>query len=238
MAENKKAGKGRRTISLSNYGDVVFMLESLATVSEDALNKTIREVKKKAPSWIAAAVVEQYNIKPVEIKPTSVKTGKKTAKKAGSIRAQGDTIASLEIVYKGRALTPLHFGMTPRKVKAPKKLSKKERYVVKWRGKGNFTTMTKGVGPYKITVEVLKGKRETLEGEYPTPWFLAPAKKGSQTQIPFQRIPDTEKGLAAFHTVSLPQMVESDRTAAGITKALETNMQKLIMKNLEKKLKF
>lgn len=33
---------------------------------------------------------------------------------AGSIRITGETIEELTLVYKGRLLTPVHFGMTPK----------------------------------------------------------------------------------------------------------------------------
>ena len=101
-----------------------------------AISNTIKDVKARAPGWIAQEVTAVYNIKKSEITPSG---SGKPKKMAGSIKITGETIEELAITYKGRLLTPVHFGMTP---KAPP------------RGKS-----------YTLKAQVLKGQKKVV-GRY------------------------------------------------------------------------
>ncbi len=150
--------------------------------------KTISDMKNRAPGKVADAVRSVYNIKKTEITPSKKKTD---LKKAGTIRIKGQTIADLTLQYEGRRLTPLHFNMKP--TESPQKNKK-----------------------YEISQKVKK-KREKLsnpDGKGYVP-FLAPARKGSNRIIPFQRKADERDIEKVFRTTSLPQMIGPDENGKG-----------------------
>ena len=120
---------------LSNLQQLVADLEAIENGGKKAISNTIKDVKARAPGWIAQEVTAVYNIKKSEITPSG---SGKPKKMAGSIQITGETIEELAITYKGRLLTPVHFGMTP---KAPP------------RGKS-----------YTLKAQVLKGQKKVYEG--------------------------------------------------------------------------
>ena len=118
---------------LSNLHQLVADLEAIENGGKKAISNTIKDVKARAPGWIAQEVTAVYNIKKSEITPSG---SGKPKKMAGSIQITGETIEELAITYKGRLLTPVHFGMTP---KAPP------------RGKS-----------YTLKASVLKGQKKVI----------------------------------------------------------------------------
>lgn len=124
---------------LSNLHQLVADLEAIENGGKKAISNTIKDVKARAPGWIAQEVTAVYNIKKSEITPSG---SGKPKKMAGSIQITGETIEELAITYKGRLLTPVHFGMTP---KAPP------------RGKS-----------YTLKAQVLKGQKKVV-GRYTRP---------------------------------------------------------------------
>lgn len=92
------------------------LMDTVAQIDEQgrkAVKATVRDVKARAPSWIAQEVTSVYNIKKGEITPSG-KNSSKPKKMAGSVSVSGETIEELTIAYSGRLLTPVHFGMTPK----------------------------------------------------------------------------------------------------------------------------
>lgn len=92
------------------------LMDTVAQIDEQgrkAVKATVRDVKARAPSWIAQEVTSVYNIKKGEITPSG-KNSSKPKKMAGSVSVSGETIEELTITYYGRLLTPVHFGMTPK----------------------------------------------------------------------------------------------------------------------------
>lgn len=92
------------------------LMDTVAQIDEQgrkAVKATVRDVKARAPSWIAQEVTSVYNIKKGEITPSGKNSGK-PKKMAGSVSVSGETIEELTITYSGRLLTPVHFGMTPK----------------------------------------------------------------------------------------------------------------------------
>jgi len=96
---------------------VAVEIAGLKTASAKVVTKTINDLAKRAPAWISKSVTEVYNIKKSEIAPADVQKGA-GKKLAGFIKVKGTAVAGVQIYYKGRLLTPIHFGMTP---KAPPK---------------------------------------------------------------------------------------------------------------------
>ena len=92
------------------------LMDTVAQIDEQgrkAVKATVRDIKARAPSWIAQEVTSVYNIKKGEITPSGKNSGK-PKKMAGSVSVSGETIEELTITYSGRLLTPVHFGMTPK----------------------------------------------------------------------------------------------------------------------------
>ena len=126
---------------LSNLQQLVADLEAIENGGKKAISNTIKDVKARAPGWIAQEVTQVYNIKKSEITPSSGK-GAKPKKMAGSIQVRGETIEEMTITYSGRLLTPVHFGMTPKTPPAGKSYTLKMQVV-----KGQ----KKVIGRYKNT---------------------------------------------------------------------------------------
>lgn len=111
-------------------------------------NRTLKDMGSRAPGKVADAVRSIYNIKKNEI--TCKKGFSKTS--AGTIRAKGQELAKFELLYEGRVLTPLHFGMTPKARPEKKK--------------------------YKVSAKIKKEKKQFIAPEGGGV-FLAPASKSS-----------------------------------------------------------
>lgn len=190
-------------------------LERIKGKSETVLKRTVSDLRTRAPGWIAAEVSQVYGIKKGEITPSKAGAG---GKKVGSIKATGETVDTLQIVYRGRVLTPTHFGMTP---KAPKQSYTLKAEIIR----GNKATLGK---VKKLTKKQRRNiaknlRREGTRNSDSSPIMLM--RTGS-TYIPFQRKSKGRKDVEAIKTLSLPQMVSSDRTKDKIDKALSDGLEK------------
>lgn len=180
--------------------------------------RTLKDMGSRAPGKVADAVRTVYNIKKNEI--TCKKNFSKTS--AGVISAKGEDLMSFSLHYEGRALTPLHFGMTP-KVKPDKK-------------------------KYKVSAKIKKSKKTIFKPSDPEGGvFLAPASKSS-TIIPWERHSSDRFDISPIKTMSLPQMVgPSDDGQGGnpivinqinesLTELLDKRFNYHMKKHLDKKL--
>lgn len=211
---------------IKGYKKLEKELDNLKKAPQTVLNRTLSDVKKRAPSWVAAEVAKQYGIKKKEVGDG----------KTSKLKVEGDTMDTVKLVYSGRVLTPTHFSMSP---KAPKD------------------------GAYTLKAEIIKGQRTTLgkvkkltkkqradlgknfrrEGTRKSdhsPIMLM--RTGSQkvdgtSYIPFQRKSVNRSDIQAIKTISVPQMISSERTSPGISAAINDNLSKRLdhhMKLLEK----
>lgn len=133
--------KGSITMRVENLQKLLDQVQEIDEKGRKAVKATVRDVKSRAPGWIAQEVTQVYNIKKSEITPFSGK-GAKPKKMAGSIQVRGETIEEMTITYSGRLLTPAHFGMTPKTPPAGKSYTLKMQVV-----KGQ----KKVIGRYKNT---------------------------------------------------------------------------------------
>lgn len=201
-------------------------LKALQGKSEKVIQRTMSDVRTRVPGWVAAEVTKVYNIKKGEVTPA--KAGKST-KPVGSIKVAGDTLDTMEIVYRGRVLTPTHFGMTP---KAPK-----ETYTLKAEIlKGNKTVLGQ---KKKLTKEQRAAlvKNFRRQGQRTSPNSPIMLMRTGSTYIPFQRKSPDRKDVKVIKTISMPQMVSSERTSENINRAITEGLDKRItqhMKILEK----
>lgn len=212
---------GSVSVQLANLRQLAADVQAIEAGGRKAIASTVKDVKARAPGWIAQEVTAVYNIKKGEITPSS---GGKPKKMAGSIRITGETIEELTLTYKGRLLTPVHFGMTP---KAPPK------------GKS-----------YTLKVQVLKGSKKVL-GRYKntrTPggpfsqrshnilMGTGNTKEGGTNWIPFQRMSKTRTDIKKVTTISVPQMITSDRTNEAIMLRLNTETAKRLDHHMKRAL--
>lgn len=212
--------RGSITTQVANFQKLLADVKAIENIGKNAITNTIKDVKARAPGWIASEVTQVYNIKKSEITPAG--KGAKPKKMAGAIKVKGETFEELAITYEGRLLTPVHFGMTP---KAPPQ------------GKS-----------YTLKMQVVKGKKQVI-GRYKnkrTPggpfsershnilMGTGSTKAGGTTHIPFQRVSKRRLDLEKFSTVSVPQMITSDRTNDAIMAKLNEETSKRLEHHLNR----
>lgn len=197
-------------------------LQALQGKSDKAIKRIMSDVRTRVPGWVATEVTKEYNIKKGEVTPA--KAGR-SSKPVGSIKVRGGTLDTMEIVYKGRALTPTHFGMTP---KAPRESYTLKAEIIKGRKSvlGQKKKLTK-----KQRAELGKNFRRKGQRRSPnSPIMLMPT---GSTYIPFQRKSPDRKDVQAIKTISMPQMVSSERTSANINRAITEGLDKRIAQHMK-----
>lgn len=201
-------------------------LDEIQKAPKKVIERTISDIRKRVPSWISQEVSAVYGVKKAEI----------NSGKIGTVKVQGGTVQTMKIVYKGRTLTPTHFGMTP---KSPGK----NAYTLKASiFKGEKSTLGK-VKKLTKKQRAALGKNFTRSGTQKSdhsPIMLMHTgnkKSGGTNYIPFQRKSHRRNDVEAIKTLSLPQMVSSERTKPQIQKAINEGLEKRLqhhMKLLEK----
>jgi len=199
---------------VKNFEKIKDDIKQIKEGSEKALKDTVNDMKSRAPSWVAAVVVETYNIKKSEITPQN-KNGK-PKKMAGSITVKGETVETLQLIYTGRLLTPTHFSMKP-----------KNRPKAKDAGTGD---KHRSPAPYTVSAEIKKEQRKVLGSNV----FLGTNKGGSD--IPFQRVGKGRTPLQAIKTLSVPQMIDNETVKNKIRKKLDDGLDKRLEHNINRQL--
>lgn len=209
------------TCEIKNYQMLKKQIENLQKAPKKVIARTLTDMRTRVPTWVAAEVSKVYGVKKAEVNNNSL----------GKVKVEGNTVKDIKIKYTGRVLTPTHFGMSPtapgqnaytlkatiirgerKTLGKVKKLTKKQRAALA----KNFTR---------------SGKRKSDH----SPIMLMSA--GGGTYIPFQRKSYNRKDVEAIKTISLPQMVSSERAAPNISKAINEGLEKRLaqhMKLLEK----
>ena len=214
---------GSISIQIENLRQLVADVQAIEAGGRKAISSTVKDVKARAPGWIAQEVTAVYNIKKGEITPSG-KNSSKPKKMAGSVSVSGETIEELTITYSGRLLTPVHFGMTP-KTAPPGKSYTLRMQVVKGQKKviGRYLNTRTPGGPYsERSHNILMGTGNT--------------KAGGVSAIPFQRMSRTRTDIKKFTTISVPSMITSERTNEKILKRLQDETAKRLQHNLDRAL--
>lgn len=213
-----------------NYGSyrrAVKDLKSIQGKSERVISRLMSDARSRIPGWVASEVTQVYNVKKSEIVPA--KTGK-SKKTVGSIKVTGQTVDGLEIVYKGRPLSPTHFGMTP---KIPRESYTLKAEIIKGSKKvlGKKKKLTK-----KQRAALGKNFRRqggrTSEKSPIMLMYTGNTKENGVNYIPFQRQSPRRGDIKAIKTVSLPQMVSSERTRDNIDRAINDGLQKRLAQHM------
>ena len=200
------------------------LMDTVAQIDEQgrkAVKATVHDVKARAPSWIAQEVTAVYNIKKSEITPSG---SGKPEKMASSIQITGETIEELAITYEGRLLTPVHFGMTPKAPPRGKSYTLKAS-VLKGQKKviGRYLNTRTPGGPFsQRSHNILMGTGNT--------------KSDGTSWIPFQRMSKTRTDIKKLTTISVPQMITSDRTNEAIMLRLNTETSKRLEHHMKRAL--
>ena len=193
-------------LSVPNFQELTKQIESQNASMQKAIDRMISDCKSRAPAQITKAVTAVYNIKSSEVAAAG-KAAKAGAKTVSEIKVRGVHVNTLQLVYSGRRLTPLHFSMSPKK-----RPLNKRRYTVK--------------------ATFFKGQKKTLKGKYDTPVFLAPQKQG--VVLPFQRMGDSRKPVYVIHTTSIPQMIENEQVATDIQGRIDELLTTRLQHNIER----
>ena len=203
---------------IKDYNVLKKKLDEMRKAPAAVMKNMMSDVRKRVPGWVAAEVAKEYGIKKKEVMPG---TGK-----AGTVSVKGDNVQTAKIVYSGRVLTPSHFSMSPTAPKPDGGYTLKATII-----KGQRTTLGK---VKKLTkkqrAELGKNfRRAGAQRSTHSPIMLmhtGNAKEGGANYIPFQRKSTDRKDVEAIKTLSLPQMVSSNRTSANINKAINDGLGK------------
>lgn len=200
---------------LHDIGELLSWIDAQGEAGQKAVSYTIKDIKSRAPAWVATEVASVYNIKRRDVVPAKIEEDRK--KQAVYVSILGNTLETVKIVYRGRNLTPIHFSMSP---KMPPKGNKSGRKISK---------------RYAITMEVIKGSRNKIKGKYDlkTP-FLAPVKAGSDKYIVFQRKGKSKTDMYSVRTVSIPQMLGNSHVQDKINKRLVEATEQRVQHHLDR----
>lgn len=217
---------------LHNIGGLLSWIEKQGKAGEKAVSYTIKDIKSRAPGWVATETAAVYNIKKSEITPAKTEEGKD--KKAVSVYMSGETLATMSIVYTGRTLTPIHFSMTPRKP-SRQRTGGYRKIPGKMINNGSAVGMVPVFKEYKIGYEVIKGRRMEAAGkrEWSRP-FLAPVKAGSEKYIVYQRKGKSRTDMYSTRTLSVPQMIGAKRVYDKIDKKIMEATEQRLQHHLDR----
>nr|DAM37296.1 MAG TPA: minor tail protein Z [Caudoviricetes sp.] len=201
-------------VTMKNAQKVIDGIEKKRTLAEKAVAKTISDMKSRATGAIASCVTGTYNIKKSEINPSSTKEGKK----AVTMQVSGETIEGLAFTYKGRLLTPVHFGMSP---KTPPQGKSYTLTATIRKDKGK-----KVIGRYKNTRT--KGGPDSQQSHFVL-MGTGNTKADGVNAIPFQRRSTSRMDIKKMTTLSVPQMIGEEETVAP---AIQTKLTELLTTRL------
>lgn len=202
----------RMTIKTSGIKQIVKRLEKDQQAAQKALKATSNDMRRRVPGKVADDVRTVFNIKKADIVPEP-NGAKKKIKRAGKVYVQGSTVADMQIVYKGRTLTPVHFGMTPKA--PPKKTAGKKRKRP------------------TIRATIKKGQRKVLHPKA----FLGSTGARSDDKVnylPFVRETAKRYPIKPIKTLSVPQMVDNRKVRALIRDDINDLLKQRLQHNVRR----
>lgn len=225
------------TMEIKDLQKVIDKFGNIDKNGRKAVKATVKDVRARAPSWVAQEVTKVYTIPISEVRPATKKDMENNVKKAGSIKVRGETLERMQITYTGRRLTPIHFKMKPTE---PSELLKSYDAVpsagIQISGNRKAkVAMVHQRKPYDITLTIKRGQTKALRGKYDTPPFLARVSKTSSKLIPFQRKGKDRNAITAIHSTSLPQMISSNEDVkTAIENRLRDELEKRLAHNIKR----
>ena len=190
-------------LDMSNVNETMDKILKTFQASDVVFERTLRDMSSRAPGKVASAVTSVYGIKKGDI---NVKKGYSKAA-AGNILTKGEKLATFELVYSGRVLTPLHFGMTP-KIRPDKK-------------------------KYKVKAKIKKTAK-VFSAPSGGGVFLAPT---GSTTIQWIRNSSDRLDISPIKKLSLPQMVDNETVREVIDIELGELLEKRFNNHLNQHMK-
>lgn len=191
-------------VTMPNFAKMLGSLDGLNDDVKKAISRTISDCKQRGPAQVTKAVTAVYGIKSGDVTAAG-QDAKRGANTVGSIKIKGVSIDSVQLVYKGRLLTPVHFSMTPK-------------------------TRPDNGKKYKVKAGIYKGAKKVLG----TGVFLAPSGAAGTTMIPFKREGKKRLPIEAIRTVSIPQMITNETVAADIQARMDELLTTRLRHNTER----
>lgn len=191
------------TVKLLNGTDLKREIKRNGEQWAKAMEYATKDMKRSAKTIVKNATTSVYNIKAGEVTPGSERA-------VGSCRLSGG-MTDLQLEYRGRMLTPTHFGMTPRKspytATTTGRIFKKTTYSRK-------RTKTGRQKSYTVKATILRGRKVQIGHWRP------PGSEGGKhsAESPGMLLPGTAPpvirkgdGMEAIKVISMPQMAVSRR---------------------------
>lgn len=191
-------------VKIPNFTKMIGDLKGLNKDVNKAVSRTIADCKTRGPAQVTKAVTAVYGIKSGEV-TTAGKAAKGEAKTIGSIKVSGVNVDSIQLIYKGRLLTPTHFSMTPK-------------------------NRPEGGKKYTVKSAIYKGQKKALGSSV----FLAPSGSAGTTEIPFKRTTEKRHPIEAIKTVSIPQMITNENVAVDIQSRMDELLTTRLKHNTER----
>mgnify|MGYP005765863095 FL=1 len=199
---------------IENFKKLQKQAKAIQKDSEKILKSTLSDLRKQAPAKVRQEVATVYNFDKKEITPGATRKGKdgvkKAVKQAASFKTRGETIDSFALIYTGRLLTPVHFGMTPKVPPSGRSYTlKMQVYKGKKEVIGRYKSKHKPGGPFSQRSHNILMKRKKVKKE-------GIPKEDAVKYIPFQRVSKKRTDLRKFTSISMPQMIENPKVNAAI----------------------
>lgn len=176
-----------------------------------ALDRTMGDLRRSAPGKVADAVRAVYNLKKGDLMPGS---------NAATVTMAGSGPDKFNMRYRGRVLTPTHFGMAPKAKPAGRR-----KYTPALQIKKNRKV--------KLTPIVAPGRAGgAFARPAASPYFLG-SHNGSPGLLMQRHGNNVDK---VFRTLSVPQMVGSKQVASAAQKALAELSESRLEHNLKRAL--
>lgn len=208
------------SMAIKNYQGLKKELDDMKKAPQKVMKAMTSDAVKRVPGWIATEVTQTYGVKKSDI----------TGKKIGNVQIKGSDITkNLKVIYTGRPLTHTHFSMSPKVPKAGGGYTLKATVIKGQRSTlGNVKKLTK-----KQRAALAKNftGSGTKKSDH-SPIMLMRANGGQY--LPFQRKSTNRNNIEVIKTVSLPQMVSSERTAANIQKAIDEGLGKRLEHHMQR----
>lgn len=206
-------------MAIKNYQGLKKKLDDQKKAPQKVLKALSSDAKKRVPGWVATEVTQTYGVKKTEI----------TGKKIGDVKVQGSDVKNMKVIYTGRPLTHTHFSMSPKVPKEGGGYTLKATII-----KGQRATLGK---VKKLTKKQRAALAKNFTGSGTktsdhSPIMLMRANGGQY--LPFQRKSKNRNDIEAIKTVSLPQMVSSERTAEDIHRAINEGLSKRLDHHMER----
>ena len=191
-------------VKVPNFPKLLGDLKGLNNDVDKAISRTIADCKSRAPAQVTKAVTAVYGIKSAEVTAAG-KAAKGGAKTVGSIKVKGVSLDSVQLIYKGRRLTPTHFSMSPKK-------------------------RPEGGKKYTVKAAIIKGQKKVLGSSV----FLASSGAAGTTEIPFKRTTQKRYPIESIRTVSIPQMITNEKVAEDIQARIDELLTTRLKHNTER----